>query len=44
MPEIRSRSKRLIPVLLALLELSHRPAQADPDLCDPGIEAWRALT
>ena len=35
--------ERQKPVLLALLELSHRPAQADPDLCDPGIEAWRAL-
>ncbi len=35
--------ERQKPLLLALLELSHRATPADPDFRDPGIEAWRAL-
>lgn len=35
--------ERQKPVLLALLELSNRPALADPDFADPGILAWRTL-
>lgn len=35
--------ERQKPALLALLELSHLPAPADPDFHDPGIEAWRVL-
>jgi formylglycine-generating enzyme required for sulfatase activity len=36
--------ERQKPVLLALLELSHRAPVLDPDdFCDPGIAAWRTL-
>ncbi|MEF8725034.1 hypothetical protein E4Q23_08090 [Candidatus Accumulibacter phosphatis] len=35
--------QRQKPVLLALLDLSHRLPLADPDFCDPGIAAWRTL-
>jgi len=36
--------ERQKPVLLALLELSHRVPLPDPDdFCDPGIAAWRTL-
>lgn len=35
--------ERQKPVLLALLDLAHRPAVADADFQDPGIAAWRAL-
>ncbi|WP_291992043.1 SUMF1/EgtB/PvdO family nonheme iron enzyme [Candidatus Accumulibacter sp. ACC003] len=35
--------ERQKPVLLALLELSHRGAARDPYFHDPGVAAWRAL-
>jgi hypothetical protein len=40
---LRWRWERQKPALLALLALSQRPPNADPDFTDDGLHAWRAL-